>query len=548
MTVEDEFFVDYDNRKIFHNSNETGIFSVRTFYSYWMDLFDELPQMDDPPPMTAQTPTEFTFVNGWFMPYDGFKYLSGGAVQTNGWDGSTDASGVRILSLDSAGYVNFTDADTGQYVTGETTNHSGVLLAYDNDLRKIWLRIIDIGNTFDQAEDIGVPGGNGSGTTLGASVAGENLWPNIYTLGTITGGTNLYLIQDGEIIDPWWGTGHVDLLIKTKEADTEIDNGVLTIFDRKWGALYDHYEIDLTVGGRNAVPLATSNDVNNTGVEGTVSGYTDIVFTFGPTNKDLGNGDGSQPYDVSIDLAGRPVYDFYEYTKFACRSGSEKELSGLSGDRYRSLKGGAYGESKQAPFGTFAGGKFFGAQGVWIENYDNNDSQNFQLIDSDGDIQVPPNTVTIEVTDLISGDRVTCYKLLGAGQAINKQEYYAQTGNDSGDQAVYVKGTISGDTPSAGWVSIDGDVYDYDSWETGEFYVPDGLTQAYAEDSWVYVPIIYTGAWQDGNVSNTLVYSAGHSILFRVRKKGIVPFQQESTIGTNGRSIAAIRQTDTIVT
>ncbi|MHA1155042.1 MAG: hypothetical protein ACTSQK_02950 [Candidatus Heimdallarchaeota archaeon] len=544
MAIGDDFTIYYDDRKIIHEAGST-IYSVRQLYSYMQNTFDELLQMDDPVPMSAQTPTEFTLINNWFMNEPSLEYLSGGAIETNGWSSDDDFSGIRVITFDLAAYTPFTLSETGLYFSGDTTEHSGVLLDFDNTDRKAWVRILATGNVFDQVEIAGVIGGGG-GTTSAASVEGENLWANIYTLGTITGGTNIYIVQDGEIYEPFWDSNHIDVLIKVKESDAEIDGGIITVFDRKWEALFDHYEIDLTVGGRNAVPLATSDDINNTGVESTVSGYFDITFTFGPTSQNLNNGNGLRPYNVVIDLAGRGVAEFYEYTKFSTRSGSVKELSGLSGDRYRSLEAGVFGETKPAPFGTFAGGNFFGSKAVWIQNYDLNDSQAFQLIDSSGVSQTPPNTVTLEVTKLVSGDSVVVFKLTEVGGPIHKHEYDAQTGNDSADEAVWVKGTISGDTPTVGWVNIDGDVYKYDEWQTGEFHL-DGMTLSatYDEDSHVYVPLIYTGAVSDV-VQNSLIYGSTVPIIVRVRKLGIQPFEVESTITTAGRSIAAIRTPDNI--
>lgn len=548
----EETIVDYDDRALYHSGGTSGLHSARKAYSELMDSFDELGQLDDKVPMSAQTPTEFTLTNSWFMDYEKFKYITGGAIVTDGWDCSAvSESGIRILDFSDL-ETNFVISDTGLYVTGGTSNHSGVLLAYDNTLKRIWVRIEDTGNLFDEStEDVGVDGGAGSGVTSQASRTGENLWPNIYTLGTITGGTNLYIIQTGLIIDPWWGTGHIDVLPYVKEAGTEIDNAIVTIFDRKWGALFDNFQIDLTNGGRNAVPLATSNDVNNTGVEGTVSGYTDISFTFGPTAKNLNNGAGDRPYDVVIDLAGTGVYNMYEYTKFVCRSGSVYELSGLSGDRYRYLKGGDLGESKQAQFGSFAGGKFFGARGVWIENYDANDAQNFQLIDSSGDTQIPPNTVTVEITDLESGTKCAVYKLHSSTGDINFTEYSGTAANLTASEILYVQGTISGDTPQDGWVAISGangdGVYEYTAWETGEFNITTALGKDYAVDDPVYIPIIYTGA-VGTSVQQTFIYSSDFPIVMRGRLKGYLPWEARTTVTNAGRSLPMTKITDSIAT
>ena len=63
----------------------------------------------------------------------------------------------------------------------------------------------------------------------------------------------------------------------------------------------------------------------------------------------------------------------------------------------------SYPPVKASPHGTFAGGKLFGAPGVWVEGMASSDNQNYQLIDAEGDTNSPPNKQTIVITNLISG-------------------------------------------------------------------------------------------------------------------------------------------------
>lgn len=101
-----------------------------------------------------------------------------------------------------------------------------------------------------------------------------------------------------------------------------------------------------------------------------------------------------------------------------------------------------------APFGTFAGGKFFGAPGValTISNLAAGEDQSFQLIDDDGTVQIPPNTVTVSVTNLVSGDTVTMFRRTGL--VINKTQFALAAGNDQGDATVVVDASISADNPT----------------------------------------------------------------------------------------------------
>lgn len=100
-----------------------------------------------------------------------------------------------------------------------------------------------------------------------------------------------------------------------------------------------------------------------------------------------------------------------------------------------------------APFGTFAGGRLFGAPGVTLTtaNLDGADVQAYQLIDDDGVTQIPPNTVSATVSNLVSGDTVAIYRR--TGEEINKTQFTLAAGNNLGDTAVDVSTSIPTDNP-----------------------------------------------------------------------------------------------------
>ena len=326
MAISDDWTIDYDLKTITHTTGTT-VYTVLSLYSWLMDVFDDASQMDDDVAMSAQTPTEFSLINGWSIPDASFPFLKGGAIN-------------------------------------DTTN--------------------------------------------------DDLWANVYTLGGIVAGAQIYVIQNDAELSPWWSTGHIDVLIKVKAAGVEIDEAKLLLMIRDLGSTYDHFAVDCSTGGRNAVPLATATDLNNQTASGTLAGYNDITVTFGTASKDLSNGNGAVNYDVVVDCAARPLSQVYEYLKYITRHNSASTINGDAGEEYLSAVAG-YAEVKAAPFGTFAGGKFFGARGVWIENYDAADAKNFQLIDAAGVTQIPPNVVPVKVTSVVAGDRVAVFLLDGVG-------------------------------------------------------------------------------------------------------------------------------------
>lgn len=255
-------------------------------------------------------------------------------------------------------------------------------------------------------------------------LADDTVWSSIYTLGTIVSGAQVYIIQNSVELtfDPVLGTDHIDVLVKTDNAGTLIDSGNVLVMVRDLGGSFDHFEVDCSSGGRNAVPLATATDLNNQTASGTIAGYSDIALTFATTSEDLDNGNGSVDYDVSIDCAGRTLDEVYEYLKYVARHDSASTLNGDAGEEYLSAVSG-YTEVKAAPFGTYAGGTFFGARGVWIENYAASDANNFQLIDATGTTQSPPNVVAVQVTGLVVGDRVLVGQLDGVGGDLTGTDY-----------------------------------------------------------------------------------------------------------------------------
>src|SRR3989338_10190082 len=83
----------------------TTIDSVNALYSALQNHFDELGQMDDGIPMSAQTPTEYTIgiiesgdKDPWFVDRTSVEYLTAGALKTASW-ARAEGTNVGILKL-----------------------------------------------------------------------------------------------------------------------------------------------------------------------------------------------------------------------------------------------------------------------------------------------------------------------------------------------------------------------------------------------------------------------------------------------------------------
>ncbi len=113
---------------------------------------------------------------------------------------------------------------------------------------------------------------------------------------------------------------------------------------------------------------------------------------------------------------------------------------------------GNFAASTSSPFGTYAGGTYFGARGVVIDSYDSGDENSFILTDIFGDTYQRPTSVLIEVTNvwgnaitLGDADLVTVYPLTGSGGDIDK---------DPAD-AVYAMNCDGGEAIGATTLAVD---------------------------------------------------------------------------------------------
>ena len=568
-----DFDIDYINKVMRYDGAETpphplaDMLSVNALYSHVMDTFDELGQMDDTLPMSAQTPTDYSLINGWFIDENSIQTLKGGAITTIGW---TDV--IQILALDGIGTHATMPTDVGKVVNDDATPTGTLLYAeeIDADEAKWWVRgttLIGDGSTMT------VDGSSADGDANLDSATGNNLWTNMYTLGTIYLTPTLYatrddvrLSQSGTGSTAWWDTGQIDVLILIKEAGVELgaplaggDTGYVQVWERDWtdttGTLWDWFEVDLGPGGRQAVPLATFADLNNTTVLATVATWTDVVIGIAGYTEDIGDGAGSQPYDYSVNCGGRVLSQVYERLKYVTRDGETALIDAVEGQQYVTVAGeeGTYAPIKAAPFGSFAGGKFFGARGIWIYNMAGADAENYQLIDQNGTTRNPPTQAPITVGGVVAGDRVLVALSEGAASTVIDKSQYTVSGTiTSASDYIDVTVPIPNDTPASGFIrvvdfGVSEERYTYSGYADHTFGLNVTTTKEYVgptDTAWV--PYVDNEAIST-SIIQSLIYVSNRNLLARIRKYGILPFETTATLVTGGVTITAIRTEDTIV-
>jgi hypothetical protein len=471
----------------------TGTTDIQDLYSAVQDLWDNVTTgVGDYPkfgvPFRGVTPTSFEigqiFTNdsdAWFIDPESIKHLTGGGLNSTGWTYSTGVrKGIFRVSMSSLGTI--VAGDVGFTASNGTV--TGVLLHVDTNNNDLYIRPTDDTATHDWGTvSSGTVTVNAhTGTQDAAGATGNNIWTNIFSLGTLVSGTQLYVGQNQTILTNsedsgaglWFGTGQIDILVQTTQESVLLDEGFLTVYARQVLRLYDNFTTDASAGGRAPVPLATQSDLNNTTGGAIPSNGTTISYA-GPYTADIDADTTNEDYSIQINCNSNLLSDVYEYIKYITRRGSTTPtLNGLTPDQYIGIgvrldyasetgtvnigdevtgstsgatgyitnknTGGTYatlnnvqgtfiatenatigGNSlnnitvttitspKQSPLGTFAGGRFFGAPGVYLTNVPGTDLNNYEVIADDGVTYAEPVQVTFTLTGIQTDSEIRIY-------------------------------------------------------------------------------------------------------------------------------------------
>jgi hypothetical protein len=378
---------------------------------------------------------------------------------------------------------------------------------------------------------------------------GDTLYSGLKSIGSIVAGSPVYVVQNGAKLTSYWSAGHIQILVKAKSAGSLIDSGLVRVYSRKYGQTYSDFQVDLSAGGENVAALSTSADSAVVLSEAAAAALSSkVTITVGDTSQDLGNGNGSKLYKGTIALSGGiTVQEAYQYLQYITRDASTATINSLEGWRYRALDG-SYTPNTAAPFGTFAGGKWFVAQGWFVSGVLAGESQAYQLIAHDGTTQAPPNQVSIAVGNLVAGDRVLVARDDGSG-GIDLTEFTLDGVHSIGASAVVVNEAISTDHPTAGVIRVEGKRYAYTSYNAGTktFALSGTLAEAHADNAPAFVPYLDLVAASD---TESVAFTFGSSFTARVKvRQGsggtpITPFETTLAVGAGGASVSTVRTPD----
>jgi hypothetical protein len=286
--------------------------------------------MDEGIPIKYNTPTNYLFgrienndPEPWFIDNETIKYLQGGSIETTGWTRSV-GSAIGIVRVEYTIGTDFISSDIGKTVTTTTDGDSGKLLDFDGTYAYIRPDDSTAGNSFDAttpSDTITVTGGSAASVTqVAASDTGETVWNNIYTIGTIEDNTRICVAQGsnqigGEraVLTNWWGDGHLDILVRTKDTEIGFVESRLFIYLRQPTTLYDFFEQDFgnsSTGTRTAVAVSTSGDTN------ALNGYRSLPVTSATTAFTVGEtvtGQTTGAVGVVTENTGNPTTSFEYY-------------------------------------------------------------------------------------------------------------------------------------------------------------------------------------------------------------------------------------------
>jgi hypothetical protein len=378
---------------------------------------------------------------------------------------------------------------------------------------------------------------------------GNIQYSGLKTIGGIVAASPVYVVQNNSKITTFWSDGHIQILVKVKTGGTLIDSGNVTAYSRKWGQTYSHFDANLSAGGESNAALSTSLDsaiLLTYANAGALS--SKVAVAVGDTSQDLGNGNGAKDYKGTITLTGgATLQEAYQYLQYLANEDTATTTNGDPGWRYRKLNA-AYPEITAAPFGTFAGGTLFLAQGWFITGVLPAEATKYQLIAHDGTAQIPPTVIGITVGNLVSGDRVLVSRDDGSGGVLKDE--YTPVAASSGATALQIVESIKTDTPSAGVIRIKLKRHTYTSFTAGTKTF-NGLSPALAENivtaDDVFVPFIDV-ATSTTSESVSFIYSSGFTARVDVRQGSgatpIVPFVTSLSVTSAGGSVNASRNLD----
>lgn len=324
-----------------HNGTAPSYATVIQFHRWLQDFADdEISTGDDEHDITDGTSSERSTDNiiTLNVPYNidagASEHLYDGSIIQDGgatiYDGIVNFGNATVqIQIHQDGAV--TADDWWNYKDGGT--HTGAADATVlTDSAQTWTVNEWVGHVIKNVTDVshGVILSNTSNTitltTAGLAGGTDNDFDN----------ADAYLIGSGLNANTGQGISH-RFMLQTRGDGVDIDGRRILGTTRTFGNTYGEFKINGTAQGNNVLALTDSADLNNTTVEATVAGWSNITNTEGLRLIDISGDSVNEEYYSEWNRDTQSINDFYERGKWIQHDGSSATQGGINGELFRGI-------------------------------------------------------------------------------------------------------------------------------------------------------------------------------------------------------------------
>ncbi len=430
-------------------------------------------QIDRAVPITDYTSASFpTLDDGYLQVFArqysfSYSYATIRMNTTSGGAVSAPLSSGADLNNTTGYWTATTGAHTGTFQVGEeittAAGEKGVLTAVVVDTSLTWYQTGDPLDNFDNTDAVTGSDSSATCTLTGAPTATGPA--NLTTDPTLTFANTQVDIDDVGGAEPYGITIDVN-------QNTLADMYEFLKYITRRGSTTDLDGLD----GQEYIGIDFR--VNYTSITGTIAeGATVTGVTSGATGIVVS-------HDLTNDVA------LLRNTRGEFQSAEQIQVDGSNYWASAGLTATAITPVAEMPFGTLAGGVFFGAVGVVLTDYQSGEENSFILKDANGVQRQRPTSISMTISNLLQYDWASTFRLTGSGGSVDKTEYSATGGEAIGAATLVVDTAITADTPgkTTGGRLVVRDASDdnaeyvlrYSSWATSTFTLANTVVTAEA--------------------------------------------------------------------
>ena len=380
----------------------------------------------------------------------------------------------------------------------------------------------------------------------------DTLYTGLKSIGSpLVVNSPMYVVQNNTKLTKYWPDGHIQIMVKCRNAGALIDSGDVRVFSRKYGQTFGDFAANLIAGGEQPAAISTSlTDWTPLNAATALALSSKVTITPGSVFRDTGDGSGSKEYKGRIILSGGgTIAEAAQYCQAITNEDSAVTVDGVPGWRYRALGGDTYGYTPNgaAPFGVVAGGKWFVAQGWYIEGAAVIDLQRYQMVSHDGTTVTNPVVAGIQIGGLTVGARLLVGRSAATVSGFLDNEYTLSAPTVSGGNTCVVTQVIKVDTPDTGYIRVNDIPYTYTAINraTKTFTISGtwGIVHATASEAWC--PYLDKVAASTVENSTSYTYLTDFTARLKVRKGSggaLQPFEttfNAAASATNGTNAIA---------